>query len=236
MMLNVIIIDDEQPARKLIEGYVAKIDFLELLGSFKSALDAISILKKEQVDIMFLDIRMPEISGLDFLETLHKTPEVILTTAYREYALEGYEFDVADYLLKPIEFSRFLKAINKVEKKNKSILPVENNIQKEQIKHIYLKQKNKQYKIALPNILFIKAENEYVDYYLKNNKKILVHGTLKHLEDELLFSKFTRIHRSYIVNLDAIDYIEGNRIVIGNQKIPVSETYKKILIDKWGKE
>lgn len=233
MTFNVIIIDDEQPARKLIENYVAKIDFLELLGTFKCALGAIPVLKREQVDIMFLDIRMPEISGLDFLETLDKTPEVILTTAYREYALEGYEFDVLDYLLKPIEFSRFLKAINKVENKFRSV-PLPYNVIPEEIKYIYLKQKSKQIKVALSDVLFIKAENEYVDYYLKNKQKILILGALKNLEEELQDSNFIRIHRSYIVNLDAIEYIEGNQISVGNHKIPVSETYKKTLFSKWG--
>ena len=233
MTFNVIIIDDEQPARKLIENYVSKIDFLELLGTFKCALGAIPVLKSGQVDIMFLDIRMPEISGLDFLETLDKTPEVILTTAYREYALEGYEFDVLDYLLKPIEFSRFLKAVNKAENKFKSVPLVHNAIQ-EKIKYIYLRQKSKQIKVALSDVLFIKAENEYVDYYLKNQQKILILGALKNLEEELQDSNFIRIHRSYIVNLDAIEYIEGNQIFVGNQKIPVSGTYKKSLFSKWG--
>ncbi|MEE9361193.1 MAG: LytTR family DNA-binding domain-containing protein [Cellulophaga sp.] len=227
MKLNIIIVDDEQPARRLLENYVSKIEYLHLLGSFKSPLAALSILNEQKIDIILLDIRMPEISGLEFLATLKWSPAIILTTAYREYALDGYEHNVTDYLLKPIEFTRFLKAINKVKTNNRTSNIITNQIKEEkQLEHIYLKHNRKEYKIALDSILYIEGENEYVKYHLKNKENLLVYASLKNIEEKLLPSKFCRIHRSYIINLDAIDFLEGNRVTIQGQKLPISKTYK----------
>ncbi|WP_299884163.1 LytTR family DNA-binding domain-containing protein [uncultured Lacinutrix sp.] len=229
MKLNIIIIDDEQLARKLLENYISKIEHLDLIGSFKSPIEALSLLKEKSIDIILLDIRMPDISGLDFLKTLENPSAIILTTAYREYALEGYEHNVTDYLLKPIEFSRFLKAINKVDiNKNDTTT----NYKKE-IEYINLKYNKKTYRIALSSILYVKGENEYVNYYLKNDEKLLIYGTLKDIELKLPSSNFIRIHRSYIININEIDYVEGNRVVIQNQKLPISDSYKKIFLEKW---
>lgn len=234
MKKSVVIIDDEQPARRLLENYISKVDFLKFSGSFRSPINALSAIKNQDIDAIFLDIRMPEMSGLDFLKTLTDTPEIILTTAYREYALEGYEFNVVDYLLKPIAFDRFLKAVNKlnvdtneytqITTSQKSIAPLD---------YIHLKYNKKLFKIATKDILFIKGENEYVNYYLENKEKLLIYGTLRELENKLPSTAFCRVHRSYIVNLKAIEYIEGNRLTIGNSKIPISDTYKKMLLEKW---
>ncbi|WP_025668121.1 LytR/AlgR family response regulator transcription factor [Aquimarina megaterium] len=230
MKLNVIIIDDEQLARKLLESYISKIEHLNLLGSFKSPISALTILKEKKVDVILLDIRMPDISGLDFLKTLENTPKVILTTAYREYALEGYEYNVIDYLLKPIEFSRFIRAINKVSN-NKG----ENTIAEteKQGEYINLKYNKKTFRILKENILFIKAESEYVNYHLKNGQKLLIYGTLKEVETRLSSPNFCRIHRSYVINPKHIDYVEGNRIIIHDQKLPISESYKKAFLKIW---
>jgi DNA-binding LytR/AlgR family response regulator len=177
---------------------------------------------------------MPEISGLDFLKTLKSYPEIILTTAYREYALEGYEHNVTDYLLKPIEFTRFLKAINKVKDgtKKRLVTGVE-NAENKSLGYVHLKYNKKTYKIATDNILYIEGENEYVNYFLKNGEKLLIYGTLKDIETELSISGFCRTHRSFIVNLNEIEYVEGNRLFIQDKSIPISDTYKKSFLAKW---
>lgn len=232
MKYNIIIVDDEQPARKLLESYVSKISYLNLLGSFKSPIDALAILKIQKVDILLLDIRMPEISGLDFLKTIDNSSlSVILTTAYREYALDGYEHNITDYLLKPIEFSRFLKAINKVDTTIKN-----NNFEisnESPSEYIHLKNNKRTYRLSTDSILFIEGENEYVNYYINNGKKLLIYGTLKSIEEKLSDLQFCRIHRSYIINLNAIDFVEGNIVVINDKKIPISSSYKKAFFQKW---
>lgn len=232
MKLNIIIVDDEQPARRLLENYVSKIEYLHLLGSYKSPLAALSLLNEQKVDIILLDIRMPEISGLEFLSTLKWSPAVILTTAYREYALEGYEYSVTDYLLKPIEFARFLKAINKV-KMNVSGSISETFLETKNSKFIHLKDNKKTYKIALDSIIYIEGENEYVKYHLNTNDDLLIYATLKSIEAELSSLQFCRIHRSYIVNLNAIEFVEGNRVIVQGRKLPISNTYKKEFLKSW---
>ncbi len=228
-MYNCIIIDDEEPARLLLNDYCNRIDDLNVVGIYKSPLECLTVLEKEEIDILLLDINMPSISGIDFLKTINKQPNVILTTAYREYALEGFELDVIDYILKPIEFYRFLKAINKVKLKiEKPKNPPEGNSQS-----IQLKSNKKIYKIHFDDILFIQSHNEYIMYHTKSNGKLMVYGTMKTLDSILPPSLFFRIHRSYIVNKNAIKYIEGNQVALENIKLPISETYKKKFIDRW---
>ena len=228
-MYNCIIIDDEEPARLLLNDYCNRIDDLNVVGIYKSPLECLTVLEKEEIDILLLDINMPSISGIDFLKTINKQPNVILTTAYREYALEGFELDVIDYILKPIEFYRFLKAINKVKLRiEKPKNPPEGNSQS-----IQLKSNKKIYKIHFDDILFIQSHNEYIMYHTKSNGKLMVYGTMKTLDSILPPSLFFRIHRSYIVNKNAIKYIEGNQVALENIKLPISETYKKKFIDRW---
>lgn len=231
-MYKCVIVDDEEPARLLLNDYCDKIEDLEVVGLYKSPLKCMSLLEKGEVDILLLDINMPDISGIDFLRTLIKQPKVILTTAYREYAVEGFELEVADYLVKPIEFHRFLKAINKVRQ---SLTKPEmgNDTLQELTGSIQLKSNKKIYKIDLSDILHIQSNGEYVTYHTRSNGKLMVYGTMKSVEENLPQSHFYRIHRSYLVNRLAIKFVEGNQIVLDDTKLPIGESYKNDFMEKW---
>ena len=230
--LTCIIIDDEKPARKLIENYCKKIEDIELIGSFKSPLEALPILDKTSIDLIFLDIQMPEISGIDFMKTLSANPvNIVLTTAYRDYALDGYELNAIDYLLKPIAFHRFLRAVNKVKALNLNSEPL---VSTSLEKNIFLKSGKKTFRIQSSDILYIKSENEYIKYVTTKNKPILVLGALKDLIPTKFDKEtFIRIHRSYIVNLNHISYVEGHMVCINQELIPIGETYRSAFFSLW---
>ncbi|MFA6832894.1 MAG: LytTR family DNA-binding domain-containing protein [Bacteroidaceae bacterium] len=245
-MYRCIIIDDEEPARLLLNDYCQNVDDLEVVALLKSALPAMKYIERGEVDILFIDINMPVISGVDFVKSLSKPPQIIFTTAYREYAVEGFELEVADYLLKPIEFSRFLKAISKVRRAiesecSSSFSPFlspypspTDSVVKPPITHVQLKTNKKIYKIDFSDILYVQSQNEYLKYYTKSNGNLLVYGTMKSAEEMLSNGSFYRIHRSYIVNDSAIKYIEGNRIVLKDgQKLPLGENYKTEFLAHW---
>lgn len=232
MTYTCLIVDDEPMARKLMEQYVAKVPYLQLVQSCASPLAAIEVLQQNAVDILFLDINMPEITGLTLLKVLQKKPLVVLTTAYSEYALEGYELDVADYLLKPITFERFLKSVEKVTTRLQSASPptvpasptAENR--EEDLPYIFVKDGTKLVKIQMSDILYIEGLKDYVGICTKT-KKIVTLQTMKALEAELPEHRFIRIHNSYIVAYDAIEAIERDRVQIGEVFLPVSESYRK---------
>ncbi|WP_299109087.1 LytTR family DNA-binding domain-containing protein [uncultured Tenacibaculum sp.] len=232
MEFKCIIVDDEQPARKLLENYCSKIKSLHVVGCYKSGLDALSVLQEKEIDILFLDIQMPDISGIDFLKSLklHKT-KVVFTTAYRDYALEGFELDAVDYLLKPIEFHRFLRAIEKVKevhqkKEKREVKDVEGSL--------IIRSGKKQYRVPTSEILYIKSESEYVKYVTQNHGNLMVHGALKEVMNSLSNSNnFLRIHRSYIVNMTHITYVEGGRVRINGEFFPISETYRLDFLKTW---
>ncbi len=228
-----IIVDDEKPARRLIENYCNRIDDIDLIGSYKSPVEIISILENNTIDIIFLDIRMPEISGLDFIKTIKSKPYIILTTAYREHAIEAFELDVIDYLLKPIEFPRFLKAINKI-KSYHSILYTQHDYKKQnsELEYITLKSNKKTYKIKTDDIILIESDNEYIKYLSKTHGKLIVYGSLKNAID-ILPLNFCRIHRSFIVNCNHILYVEGNRISILDVFLTIGESYRKSFFEEW---
>ncbi|MCT4629057.1 LytTR family DNA-binding domain-containing protein [Winogradskyella sp.] len=230
-MYKCIIVDDEEPARLLLNDYCEKIDDLEVVGLFKSPLQCISTLEKEPIDILLLDINMPDISGIDFLKSLTVKPKVILTTAYRDYAVEGFELEVSDYLLKPIEFHRFLKAINKVKS---TFTEQSTTINTTEITgSIQVKANKRLYKIDYDDILFIQSKSEYVMYHTKSHGKLMVYGTIKSVEETLPDKLFYRVHRSYMVNKNYIQFVEGNQIVLENEKLPLGDSYKKDFIAKW---
>lgn len=232
MVFNCIIIDDEQPARKLLENYCNKVNELNVVGSYKSALDAFEILKENTIDILFLDIQMPDISGIDFLKLLKpQHTKIIFTTAYRGFALEGFELNAVDYLLKPIEFHRFLRAIEKVKEVHQK---KESIAVKEAEETLLIRSGKKQYRVPASEILYIKSESEYVNYVTQNHGKLLVHGALKDVIHTLSnTANFHRIHRSYIVNLSHISYVEGSRVHINGELFPISETYKVDFLKVW---
>jgi len=232
MKLRCAIIDDEFLARKYLKDYVSKLPMLELLGDFNSPLKAIELIKSGEVDLLFLDIQMPDITGIEFLKTMDKAPHVVLSTAYEEYALEGYELNVVDYLLKPFSFERFLKAVNKVqeiEEKSRKAKQSEPGdvMQKPQLKedHLIIRADRKLYKINYEDLVYIEGQKAYVTFHTKK-KNITALASLKDLEEQLPSSHFMRIHKSYIVSIHEIESLEGNMVEIGGTRLSVGKSYR----------
>jgi len=224
-MIRCITIDDEPLALKQMAAYIEKTPFLELCGSFESALSAMPFLSNQQVDLMFVDINMPDLSGMDFVKTLNDGPKVIFTTAYSEYALEGFKVNAVDYLLKPIAYADFLKSANKA--KDLYFADLES---KESIGHgddfLFIKSEYKIVRIDYNNIRYIEGMREYVRIYLNNNESVMALMSIKKLVEHLPDDQFMRVHRSYIVNLNKITTIERHRIVFDKTYIPISDQYK----------
>lgn len=230
-MIRCVVIDDEPYARELLSEFIAKVPNLKLEGAFSSALTALPVLLKKNIDVLFLDIQMPDISGIDFLKTLDKRPLVIFTTAFAEYALEGFELDVADYLLKPFDFSRFLKAVNKLTQRIES--PTSQPTHESSTRKgdfIFVKDGTRLVKVNLEDIQYIKGTREYVTIVTPGSK-IMSLQAMKALEEELP-ENFIRVHNSFIVNITCIDSIAKNEIEVGNEVIPVGITYKKSFFEK----
>lgn len=226
MEIKCIITDDEPIARKGLKSYVEKIDFLTLVGECENAIGLNSLLKKEKADLLFLDIEMPLLSGLDFLDSLQNPPKVILTTAYEQYALKGYEFDVIDYLLKPITFERFMKAVNKL-----AGLFEKEAINNEEA-YIFIRSDKQYKKIFLDDILFLESMDNYVIIYMATIKEI-VHATMKSLLEMLPSDRFLQVHRSYVIQMKHVQSIDGNQLLMGTYKVTVArnlreEVYKTI--------
>lgn len=233
-MFTCIIIEDEPLARNLMEAYVKKVPQLTLVKSFSSPLAALDFLRENTVDIMFSDIQMPEITGITLLKILQKKPLVILTTAYSEYALEGYELEVFDYLLKPISLERFLKAVEKATVRLTASQPTvqEKIVQEITVNSegsqafIFVKDGTKLVKIRLNEILYIEGLKDYVSIHTKD-RKIVTLQTMKSLETQLPDYQFIRIHNSFIIAFDAIDAIDKEKVQIGKNFLPISDTYRK---------
>ena len=226
LKIKCIITDDEPFARKGLQGYVSQIDFLDLRGVCENALELNSLIKQEPVDLLFLDIEMPYMTGIDFLKNLPTPPRVIFTTAYEKYALQGFELEVLDYLLKPIPFDRFLKAANKAFdyfRQQQIPAPSED--------YIFVKADSKLEKIQFADILFAEALENYVAIYTRE-KKIITHLTLKMLQEKLPASSFIQPHKSYLAAIDKINSIEGNILHIANYQVPISKYQKEEIMEK----
>ncbi|MBV5315950.1 MAG: response regulator transcription factor [Prolixibacteraceae bacterium] len=228
MNIRCIAIDDEPLAVKKIAGYIQKVPFLELVAECRSASEAMSIMDTTDIQLLFIDINMPDISGMEFVKSLTNKPYVVFTTAYSEYAVEGFQVEATDYLLKPITFSNFLKAANKV----KNLIELTANNQKETVKttanHLFVKSEYKLVRIELDDIKYIESQHEYIKIHLVNSTPVMTQLSLKSIEEQLPSDRFMRVHRSYIVNLAKISVIERNRIVFdGKTYIPVSDQYKE---------
>lgn len=222
-----IAIDDEPLALSLIAGYIKKTGFLELEAEFDNPLDAMGFISDLQVDLIVLDVQMPDLSGIEFIKSLLHPPKIVFTTAYDKYAIEGFKVNAVDYLLKPFSYQEFLLAVQKVKK----IIELE-SLSVPEVKasndFLFLKSEYKIRKISFDDILYIEGLKDYVKIYLQSDKKpILSINTLKLLEQKLPSEKFMRTHRSFIVNLEKIETIERSRIVFRDKNIPVSEQYKK---------
>lgn len=224
--IRCLIVDDEYPARVLIEEYLSKIPGMELIASCPSAIEALSFLESGNIDLLFLDINMPGLSGLDLIRSLNKKPIVILTTAYTDYALESYELEVCDYLVKPIRFERFLRSTNKArESAFLQRKPTEYRDSEQKKDHLFVTADHKLVKIRFSEILFIEGLKEYVRIHT-SDRRIVTLATLKSLETELPEEGFIRVHKSWIVAINKIDAINGNTLEIGNHQIPIGGNYK----------
>jgi len=228
--MNCIIIDDDKLSRRIVEEFVNKTEGLTLVESYETAVNAINVLKDEETDIhlIFLDIEMPDMSGIDFLDTLNNLPQIIIISSKEKYALNAFEYDVTDYLLKPITYSRFYKAVEKaLARFNKNKL---DSIGKDEI---FIKKSSSLVRLKYKDILWVEALENYVIFNTYNDK-YTIHFTMKAIEQKLPSTKFTRVHRSFIVNTSSINVIEDNAIIIktdsGNKTIPIGKSYKDNLM------
>lgn len=240
MELRCIAIDDEPLALEIITAYIEKVPFLKLLRTFDNAIDSIDFIKNNKVDLMFLDIQMESLSGIQLIHALKERPMVIFTTAYDRYAVEGFELDAADYLLKPISFERFVKSVDKIY--NKSIS--NKNGQESQVQKgretttgnfIFVKTENRLQKVALSEILFIEGQGDYLKI-VTTTARIMTLQNFRKFEETLPPENFIRVHKSYLVALNKIESISRNRIKIGNTLIPVSDTYKDAFYEAIGRK
>ncbi|TCI85260.1 LytR/AlgR family response regulator transcription factor [Tenacibaculum sp. M341] len=223
MPLKCLLVDDEPLAIKLLENHIAKIDSLEVVATCNSAIKAFEKLNTETVDVLFLDIKMPQLTGIDFLKTLKNPPKTILTTAYRDYATESYDLEVIDYLLKPITFERFLKATDKLLRNNKTVVfepPKQVN------EFIFIKSGNKHHKVFTNDILYIESLKDYIKIHLSNDKRIVAKYKISDIEHELRNKDFLRTHRSYLLNTEKITAFSTNNIEIDSVEIPIGVSYR----------
>ena len=232
MIINCIIIDDEPLARKGLKEYIADIDFLNLAGEFDNPLKATTLLSSGDIQLIFLDIQMPKITGIEFFKTLQNPPEVIFTTAYPQYALDGFEVNALDYLVKPISFDRFLKAalrakeFYEVRQKNRvEAVPAAT------AEYFFIKADNKLVKLLFADILFVEALQNYVTIYT-TEKKYISYLTFKSVEDYLPAERFIKTHKSFIIAAEKVDSIDGNEIRIDQYQIPISRNLKEEVMEK----
>ena len=236
MAINCIVVDDEKPAREGLADYVAQVAFLNLVGVGKSGLEANNLLQTQAVDLMFLDIQMPGLSGLELLQNLKNPPLTVFTTAYREYAVEGFELEAIDYLIKPISFARFLKACNKAQEfyiqQQGAYTPTDD--------YIFVKTDYQLAKISLSEILYLEAADDYV-FIHTSTRRYMALLPLRQVETKLPENQFIRTHRSFIVNKSAIDAVQGNQITIGTHQVPISlslhdKVYEQVVAGKLWKK
>jgi DNA-binding LytR/AlgR family response regulator len=228
--MKCVIIEDEIPAQKILKNFIAKIPSLELVNTFKAAIEANTFLNTVNIDVVFLDINLPHMSGLDFIKTIKNPPAIIMTTAYSEHAANSFELDtIVDYLVKPFSFDRFLKAINKV--KERVEIPEKNSEENEEI--LFLNVDKTLHKIVLSKILYIESERNYITVVTENQRLSYI-DSLKNWNTKLPQNQFVQVHKSFIINSLFVSKISGNTIFINNQKIPIGRTYKQTLLTKLG--
>jgi DNA-binding LytR/AlgR family response regulator len=226
---NCIIVEDEPLAAEVLQDYIHQVPFLELKGICSDAIYAMEMLQKEKINLIFLDIHLPKLKGLDFIKTLKSPPQVIITTAYQEYALQGYELNVIDYLLKPIEFSRFLMAVNKLKQHKETITQINSFSPSADRAHLFFNVSKKRVKVFLDEILYIESLKEYIRI-TTSSKSILTKFQLGQIEEVLTKNNFLRIHRSFIVAKDKIDAFSSTEIEINGKQIPIGRSYKELII------
>ncbi len=228
MNINYLIIDDEPIAHKLIEGFANEIDYLNLCGNCFSAIEAVPLLSEQQIDLIFLDLNMPKLKGFPFLQSLKNPPLVIVISAHEEYALEGYNYDILDYLLKPFNFERFFKAVQKAAsaiatRTSRPSPPSEKG-------YVFIKDEKKQHKVDLSDIVYIEASGNYAIVY-KGSSKIISQKKISDLENLLPKTSFVRVHRSFLISKDHVTLIKANEIQLGEMKIPIGRVYKDRVVE-----
>ncbi|SDR96031.1 two component transcriptional regulator, LytTR family [Polaribacter sp. KT25b] len=227
MKITCVIVDDEPMALNLVESYVEKTPFLELKKKCSSAIEALEFIKTTSVDLLFLDIQMPDLTGIEFSKMLPKETRVIFTTAFDQYALEGFKVEALDYLLKPFDYSEFLVAANKASTWFELVKRKKQPIISEEKEFLFVKSEYKQLRIKLADVLYFESLKDYIKIWIKDNPKaILTLMSLKTLEEELPETQFMRVHRSFIVSLKNVEVIERSQIIINKQRITVSDQYK----------
>ncbi|RXP57913.1 DNA-binding response regulator [Lutibacter sp. HS1-25] len=229
MKIKCIIIDDEPLAIKVIENHLSEFPTMELVATYNTAIAALPIIESGEIDVAFLDINMPKMSGLDFLRSLPTKPLIVITTAYREYAVESFDLDVLDYLVKPIPFARFLKAIAKIN--TRIGIDKSSEVTFKEDPFIFLKVDKKLMKIKLNDILFIESLKDYIKVFTTTGD-FLVHKSMSSIEEELPSENFLRIHRSFTIALNKIKSIEGNSVEIANRRVPIGRNYLQIAKQK----
>tara|TARA_R110002049_G_scaffold217930_1_gene389358 strand:- start:42 stop:749 length:708 start_codon:yes stop_codon:yes gene_type:complete len=233
-MIRCIIIEDQPPAQRVLQKYIGEMKSLELKATFADALKAMDYLKTEEVDLIFLDIHLPKISGMDFLRALNKKPHIILTTAFSEYALESYEYHVMDYLLKPFSFERFVMAVSKIPMPNLQRSSVEMDLEKKSVPEvIFIKSGYEHLKIAVADIFYIQSEADYTEIYTAEKKHLTSHS-LRHWLQTLPLDQFAQVHKSYIVNTRQIVKVSGKRIIFDKETyVPIGRAFKEEFVEKY---
>ena len=230
-MIRCIAVDDEKLALDLLEDDISKVPFLQLVKKCRNGIEALEVLQNEQIDLIFLDIQMPDVSGIQFLKSLPDKPLVIFTTAYEKYAVEGFELDVVDYLLKPYSFERFLKAVNKVPEHRRmaaksqppTVYPEDPAISSQ---YIFVKSDYKLVKIEIAEIQYIESLKDYVRIFA-GNKSVITLSSMKSIEEKLVGPEFVRVHRGFMVNIRKINYIHKNFVQIGEKEIPIGDNFRE---------
>ncbi len=229
-MIKCVIIEDEPKAKDVLERYIDKIDYLELIGYCRDGVEALEMLPVLNPDLIFLDINMPNINGLELLNLVNKHPEIIITSAYSEYALASYEFEVVDYLLKPIRFDKFLRSVNRVRVSKNTYRQKILNIKLNE-DYILIKSGSKTHKIKIIDILFFKKDGNYIEIVTDKNYKILLRSNMADIFSLVPKELFIRVHRSYVVSLWKISILEANKVIIKNHNIPIGSLYRKELME-----
>jgi len=233
MKLRCLLIDDEPPALKILASYISNINRLEIVGQCKNALEALDVLNQKTVDVIFLDIKMPKILGTEFLKNLSHPPKVIFVTAYRDYAVEGYELDAVDYLVKPVSFERFFKAITKLNRMmGKETISATVDYKSNSEAFVYLKVDKDMKKIFVNEIVYIESWKDYIKLFLVNGKNLVVKQTITAMENLLSEHKFMRVHRSYIVSINKISGYNGISVQLETKEIPIGRLYKQVVMEK----
>ncbi|CAN5398006.1 LytTR family DNA-binding domain-containing protein [soil metagenome] len=227
MKLRCLLIDDEPPALKVLASHISQINGLEIVAQCKNAIEALDVLHQKTVDVIFLDIKMPKILGTEFLKNLSYPPKVIFVTAYREYAVEGFELDAVDYLVKPVSFERFVKAITKVKRvMGKETVSQTNDYKPNPEAFVYLKVDKNMQKVFIDDILYIESWKDYIKLFLTTGKNLLVKQSISSMENLLSDHKFLRVHRSYMVSVNKIESYNADSIHIVKHELPIGRLYK----------